>query len=274
VTSAVIVDLRRGDPFNVVIEGRTPQARDELDVGTGVAEALGVGLGDDVAVALSDGSEARFTIVGIAVHPNAFDGYRNQIALLGDSTDRFLSADEGFLLGVFVRIADGADPDAVVDRYRAHTIDAVARDAPPIAVDNVEEVRAFPIALAALLALLATVFLLHALAVGARRRGRELAVLKTLGFTTRQLRRATAWQVTTILVVSLGIGVPIGVEIGRAAWSRLAHSLSVVDEARLPSSPVLWLVGMVIVVNLLGLAVTSRSIRQRPAAAFRDTRRE
>ncbi|HEV2071452.1 MAG TPA: hypothetical protein VGR26_16815, partial [Acidimicrobiales bacterium] len=52
---------------------------------------------------------------------------------------------------------------------------------------NLDEVKEFPQALAVFVALLGLVTVGHALALSPRRRRRELAVLRTLGFVRRQL---------------------------------------------------------------------------------------
>jgi ABC-type lipoprotein release transport system permease subunit len=48
--------------------------------------------------------------------------------------------------------------------------------------------------------------------VSARRRRGDFAILKTLGLLRRQLSAITAWQVTTLTVLALIAGLPLGVE--------------------------------------------------------------
>ena len=68
---------------------------------------------------------------------------------------------------------------------------------------------------------------LLALAIGAlahvsssvlRRRRGELAVLRSMGLTPRQVRACLAWQATTLAVIGVAIGVPLGIAVGRTAW--------------------------------------------------------
>jgi hypothetical protein len=44
-----------------------------------------------------------------------------------------------------------------------------------------------------------------------RRRRRDLALLKALGFTRRQISATIAWQATSTVAVGLLIGVPVGI---------------------------------------------------------------
>ena len=51
-----------------------------------------------------------------------------------------------------------------------------------------------------------------------RRRRRDLALLKTLGFTQRQLAAAVAWQASVSALIGVAIGAPVGIILGR--WLR------------------------------------------------------
>ena len=53
-----------------------------------------------------------------------------------------------------------------------------------------------------------------ALVSSLRRRRRELAVLKTLGFSRRQVRATVAWQASTVAAVGLVVGIPLGLLVG------------------------------------------------------------
>ena len=70
-----------------------------------------------------------------------------------------------------------------------------------------------------------------------RRRRRELALLKTLGMTRRQLRAIVAWQTTLTLLIALVVGVPLGVAAGRWAWRGFAGSLGVAPVTVVPVRP-------------------------------------
>ena len=85
----------------------------------------------------------------------------------------------------------------------------------PANVVSLASIAGLPVALSGLLALIAAGTLAHTLASSTRRRRRDLAILKTLGFARRQLRQAVAWQATTIAAIALLIGLPAGVAGGR-----------------------------------------------------------
>jgi ABC-type antimicrobial peptide transport system permease subunit len=84
------------------------------------------------------------------------------------------------------------------------------------------------------LALGAIVALGLTLLASVRRRRRELALLKTLGFTRRQLGATVAWQASVAVVIGVLIGVPLGIVAGRALWIRFAEALHVVPQPTVP----------------------------------------
>ena len=99
-----------------------------------------------------------------------------------------------------------------------------------------------------------------------RRRRRDLALLKALGFTRRQLAAAVAWQSTIAVGVGVVVGVPIGIVAGRALWDLFAHELHVVAE---PSVPTLALalvaIGSLVLANVVA-ALPGRQAARTPAA--------
>jgi ABC-type antimicrobial peptide transport system permease subunit len=96
------------------------------------------------------------------------------------------------------------------------------------------------------------------LVASVRRRRRELALLKTLGFTTRLLSSVVAWQATTALAVGVIVGVPLGIVLGRSLWILFAHELSVVPA---PSVPVLTVVLIAVGTMVLGNIVAALPAR-------------
>ena len=91
-----------------------------------------------------------------------------------------------------------------------------------------------PVYLAAALAAGAVSPLWLTLLASVRRRRTELALLKTLGFTRRQLAAAVAWQSTTAVAAGTVVGVPLGIALGRFLWDLFARQISVVPEPTIP----------------------------------------
>ena len=89
-----------------------------------------------------------------------------------------------------------------------------------------------------------------------RRRRRDLALLKTLGFTQRQLMAAVAWQASVAAVIGIVIGVPLGIVAGRWLWTLFAVQIYAVPQ---PSVPMLS-----VVLVALGALVLARSVAAWP----------
>ena len=86
----------------------------------------------------------------------------------------------------------------------------VTADQRPGDIKNYAGIRDTPLILGLVLAVLAVGTLSHVLVTGVRRRRRDLAVLKALGFTRSQVRAVVAWQATALAAAALVIGVPPG----------------------------------------------------------------
>lgn len=104
---------------------------------------------------------------------------------------------------------------------------AVLPAIPPDEVRHLRGVNGLPLALALLLTLLAIGTVTHTLITSVRRRRRELAILKALGFVPRQVQAAVAWQATAIAASSLIIGLPLGIAAGRWAWMFFANQAAI-----------------------------------------------
>jgi putative ABC transport system permease protein len=85
----------------------------------------------------------------------------------------------------------------------------------PAEIVNYQATGATSVILAAALASGAIAALALTLLASVRRRRRDLALLKTLGFTTRQLAITIAWQASVISAIAVIVGVPVGIVVGR-----------------------------------------------------------
>jgi hypothetical protein len=104
------------------------------------------------------------------------------------------------------------------------------------------------------------------LVASVRRRRRDLALLKTLGFTRGQLAGTVAWQSTVVAVTGLVIGVPLGIAAGRWLWILFARGLSAVPDPVVPATSIaLAAVAALVLANLVA-AVPGRSAARTPAA--------
>ncbi len=124
----------------------------------------------------------------------------------------------------------------------------------PAEIINYKTMGSMPAILASGLAFGAVVALGLTLAASVRRRRRDLALLKALGFTRVQLGGTVGWQATITSVLGTIVGVPLGIFTGKALWDVFAHELDVVPSPTVPVlAVVLVAVGTVVLANLVAL---------------------
>ena len=262
----------------VVLDGRAPAATDEVGLGTTTMDDLDVAVGDDVAVSRPDGEERTLRVVGrlvlpvVAAYPGADKTTLGQGALL--TPDGLEAWSPTFdTLGVAVAAADGADIDEVLadldpgDPSFAFSLNETGQ---PSDVASLNRVRSTPLALAALLAALIALTVAHALGAAVRARRRDLAILRTCGFTRRQVVATVATQATLIAGIGLLVGVPVGLALGRLSWTAVVDRLGAVAEAITPW-PALGVVvlAVLLIANLVGLVPGLRAARAHPADTLR-----
>lgn len=243
-----------------VLAGRAPRADDEIALGTTLLRRLKRTVGQTVMVEAPESEGApptEFTIVGRVVVPPVFF----QQVEPGESTAMTLAA--------FQKLAPSEGEDPTIPhliRYRKG-VDARAKVAelrekiPGLFVGQFREPGAelaalkrstgLPIALTFVLLLMGIGTLVHTLITSIRKRRRDLAILKTLGFVSRQVRGTVAWQTSILVGVALLVGIPAGIVAGRWGWRLFADTIGVVP---LPVSPVLL---TVVILPLVGIALAN-----------------
>jgi hypothetical protein len=267
-----------------IVDGRAPSAPDEVALGIRTMGALDAEIGSVVEARRLDGGTTPLRVVGQAVLPGLAN-YRG-----ADSTELGVGAvlplDSLHGLGpesgdpmLMVDVRDGEPPDLVMQRLIAEGLpDATPADIAvfvtpqrPADIVDLGRVRWTPVLLGMLLAGLALAAVTHALVTTVRRRRRELALLRTLGFSRRQLSATVAWQATTFAVVAVAAGLPLGIAAGRWAWSMLADGLGVPPEPVTPTALAIVVpLAVLVSANLVAAVPAWRAGRTAPAVALRS----
>jgi hypothetical protein len=277
-----------------VVDGEVADDPRELVLGGEVLDELGLSVGDEVEVDAGQGPE-EWQVVGRAVFPRmgrgSFDGTGLGVgAQLAPGPLEFLDVDEMFTesgadeadfrfegrLYAFVAIDVNGDPTPVardLEQLAPEYYADLKTDLAPTTIRDLDRVRDVPVALAALLAVVAAAALAHQLASSVRERRRELALLRMLGFSSSQLRRTVASQSALLAGVAVLLGVPLGLALGRVVWRTFADGLHVDPSVSLPWP---WVAGAVPAALLLAFALSIapsvRAARVRVAPSLRDDR--
>jgi len=141
----------------------------------------------------------------------------------------------------------------------------------PAQIVNYRSIGSTPALLAGALALGAVSALGLTLSASVRRRRRDLALLKTLGFTRRQLAAAVAWQASVSVAIGTVIGVPLGIALGRALWDLFAEELYAVPHPTVSiPSIALVVVAAIVLANLVAAVPGWRAARTPTALVLRS----
>jgi hypothetical protein len=271
-------------------DGRMIERPGEIVLGTATLAQLQVHIGDTVqsssgplivvgsatlpTIGLVHGDHTSLGVGGLVITEQV-PGYDRNIAgaVRNPASAVQTPADEYGPNVLFVRFRDGTDKQAAVQRlygetdqiadYNGIAVTPVQRSAEIVNADDISDSSTV---LGSAIAVSALASLALALTAAVRRQRRDLALLKALGFTRRQLAAVIAWQATSIIAVGLVIGVPLGVVLGRHMWKLFARQLDVVAEPTVPMIAIAVIaLAAVVAANALA-ALPARHARAVPAA--------
>jgi ABC-type antimicrobial peptide transport system permease subunit len=289
--AAVGIRPLHGEVFPTLLDGRPPATAHQIVLGSRTLRRLGKQVGDLVSVQATSGSRpVAMRVVGEAIFPSFGVGIFTPTGL-GDGAAVFapllrpnsvgcprgISCYDFFL----IRFRPGTPVTAISTLGSRFVSELTASGCPPgtcqaltaaapAAISNYASVRATPLALGGLLGLLAVALMAQALLTTTRRRRRDFAVVKTLGFIRRQVSAAVAWQATALAAVALLVGLPLGVAGGRWAWALFAGSVGVGPGAAVPLSAIALVVPVTLLLaNVIAAGPGWAAARVRPAVALR-----
>ncbi|MCK2221741.1 ABC transporter permease [Actinomadura sp. ATCC 31491] len=196
-------------PFPVV-EGRMYGRPGEAVAGQGLLDLLGVRIGDRVRLTVG-GTPLIVRIVGRNVEPD-LDGEVLSVGL--DSLAAKDSVPPEFYA---LALKPGADTAEVRGRLLAESAEGLDVQVAVNPADRLSIIRVIIVALIAVLALIGLANLLTAVGLGLRDHALDLAVLKAMGLTPR--------QVMATLVTGTGLLVVLGVAAGAAAGMSVVTGL-------------------------------------------------
>ncbi len=266
-----IRDMRGTIPLSVV-RGRAPRTDREIALGERTLDRIGAQVGDRVSVTGNHGKTTA-RVVGTALFPSVDDPalLADGAVMVPDGLARISIGNDNSNSHLVVRWRPGIDTQEA--RHRLEQISGQPPNRPirPAEVDRLTQLNRLPWILAGFLAILALIAVGHAIVTNTRRRRRDFALLETLGLRTRQIRATVATQATTLAVIGLVFGIPLGVVVGRFAWAAIAGQIGVATDAALPSLALAVLVPLTILAVLLIAYLPARAVsRIRPAVALRS----
>jgi putative ABC transport system permease protein len=255
-----------------VLSGHGLQGPGQVVLGAATLSQLHKHVGDEVTV-LNGG--VRLRIVGTATlpslgisgtsHPEMGIGAVLSYQLIPGAVD---SQPNNILVTLRPGANATAERNALQRLVPAGQVAAVQR---PAEIVNYRSTGTTPAFLGAALAAGAVTALGLTLMASVRRRRRDLALLKTLGFTSRQLAATVAWQSSVAVAAGIVVGVPVGIALGRFLWDLFARQISVVPDPTVPGLPVILIVvGALVLANVVAV-IPGRVAARTPAGLLLRT---
>jgi hypothetical protein len=263
----------------VLRQGHLPRGPGEIAVGTRTLAATHANLGETVNVSLGGFRAHPLKIVGTAVFPTLGDvlGLGKGATLTVGGLRMLLppSVPPPPLDTLLVRFRPGAGGQAGLNDFatRVGRLGPFATQGPaaPTDVVNFGRVQQLPLLLGIALSLLALLTIAHLLLTSVRRRRRDFAVLRALGFTRWQVRGAVSWQASALIVAALCLGIPAGILCGRVAWRIFAAQLGILPTVVVPLVALAVLIPAGLALAVAVAAVPGESAaRARPADILRS----
>jgi hypothetical protein len=250
---AMAVEALRGPLLQpTIVTGHSPSKRDEIVLGTRDLQRLHLHLGDTVHFNVAGLDDPHpLTVVGTAIFPDLSDslglGQGAQVTMdtLSQTVGRAIPPPDTIL----VRFRPGTEQSVAIARLSReigpNAEISVSPPQQPVDLINFGQVQNLPLMVGGLLGLLAVGTLVHLLVTSIRRRRRDLAVLKVVGFVPGQLRRTILWQANTVSVLA---------------------QIGVVAAPTVPVAPVLALVFGALLITCLVALVPARSAARSPVS--------
>ena len=245
------------DPAMAQLVNVDPVAGDLASISSGAialhkdpAKDLGVSVGDTITLTWQNGKVAKLSVGCI---------YRDS-SVLGNwvvSTDTLAASSSAEPIDFFIaaKIAGGVD----VDTARA-AVDKVAEEFPSAEVqDRVEFQQSREDQLNQLLFIvysllifaigIAVLGIANTMALSVFERTREFGLLRAVGMTRRQLKRAVRWEAIIVAVFGASLGVIVGVPLGIAVSAALPEAF--VSTIQIPFSTIVFILVASILVGII-----------------------
>ncbi len=266
-----------------ITEGRVPGVRGEVALDVGTAERAGYDVGDTVHLVTSGAEPVlRPTLVGLATFGEGgstngatltiFDTATAQSLFLGGAdvfNDAWVTAAEG----VSQEQLRDAVAAALPSGYEALTGDEAADEAATALVEAISFISTFLLIFAGISLVVGSFLIVNTFSILVAQRSRELALLRALGASRRQVTRSVMFEALVLGTVGSTLGLGIGVLLAmgiRALFATFGLDLS--------GSDLVFAARTVVAAYVVGVAVTllaayvpaRRSARIAPMAALRD----
>jgi putative ABC transport system permease protein len=261
--------------------GRAPRIASEVVLDDALARARAIGVGSRIRVVTAAGGGVT-TIVGVVAPRGRRQPASSPAVYLRDDVARLLSgtADRVELIGVIVR--PGADVDRVAARAREVTRPLGLRTLTGAKRGEAESLDSVlnrngilsGLALLAAIGTFVAIFVVSsAFALSVQQRHRELALLRAIGATPRQVRRLIALEAVVIAVTGTMLATLLALVLAEVERRMFVRAGILSADFRLVVGwipPLVGLVAALVTTQLASFVTGRRAARIRPVDALRE----
>jgi putative ABC transport system permease protein len=261
--------------------GRGPRSPDEIAVNATVAEQAGIAVGDRVGV-LTLQPKKQFTLVGVYGYSGDRDslGGVQEVAFTVPVAQQLMLGKPGFYSSIQVKAADGVTPEALRDRigatlgpgYEVKTGDQLAEEGAASLQEGLSFFNSILLGFAGIALFVGIFLILNTFSIIVAQRTRELALMRALGASRRQVIGSVLVEAVVIGLLAAVLGLAAGVGVG-AGLAALFSSFAGLPLAPIAVPPVAvissFLVGVVVTVVAATLPAL-RASRIAPVAAMQE----
>jgi putative ABC transport system permease protein len=258
--------------------GRPPGRGREVVLDATFARSGGVAVGDEVRIASTDDSETH-AVVGLAASPRGLDW--QGAAFVSDALAASLSVDEARVEALGVLLERGADPERVAKRIdgtlggrmAVYSGDDRGKVASPEAKRRNDDLVALGGVFGSFAVILAIFVVAATLGLSVLQRGREIALLRTVGAKPRQIRQLLVGETLLVALVAGLAGIAPGVLLASLLFETLQRRGIGAESASLVVGPLPIAIAIALAAVTAALAAWlagRRAARIRPTVALAE----
>jgi putative ABC transport system permease protein len=261
-------------------EGRAPTGRGHVAIDAKTAEHHHIAVGDRMRV-LFAGPPGEFTVVGVVRFGDSDSLGAGTTALFDTaSAQHFLGRDNSYD-AIHVEAAGGVDPAVLRDRVsavlpagtEAVTGSAVADEGAQAVRDGLKSFNTFLLAFAGIAVFVGSFIIWNTFSILVAQRSREIALLRALGATRRQVMRSVLTEALAVGVVASLVGLAGGVVLAGGLTLLLETvglELPAIGTTMTPRTVVVSVVVGTVVTLVASVVPARAATRVAPVEALRD----
>jgi putative ABC transport system permease protein len=262
-------------------QGHAPQGKGEVVIDSEAAEKGKLGVGDTVRILMPNGPPMQAQLVGIFKFGESGNLAGATAVAFDRSVAQQLFLKPGYFSAVSVRAEDGVSTDEVRERiakvlpagYEAKTKAQVSQDAASDIQAGLSFINIFLLVFAGVALFVGSFLILNTFSMLVAQRTRELALLRAVGASRRQVTRSVLVEAFAFGLVGSTVGLGLGVVLAiglRALFGVIGVDLPSGSLAFEPHTAVwCYVVGLVVTVAAAYFPAR-RAAKIPPVAAMRD----